>query len=123
MEQTFENIENKPKSKRGGKRNGSGRKPLLDKKILEQIKERMKAHGAEQVLVEGIEKKKMKMTRAEALLEVLYKEGLKGNIQAIKEYFDRIMGKAVQPIEGVKEGEAITIDFVGEAKKRSKHYL
>lgn len=67
MEQTFENIENKPKSKRGGKRNGSGRKPLLDKKILEQIKERMKAHGAEQVLVEGIEKKRRRSYSKKAI--------------------------------------------------------
>lgn len=53
--------------------------------------------------------KSIKMTRAQALLDMLFTEGIRRkNVTATKEYFDRTRGKARQPIE--HSGEIKTED-------------
>ena len=109
------------RKKNGGARKGSGRKPLLEKQVLEEIKARMKSHGATEIDVKRKDGTTERLTRAEALLDILFVEGFNNkNITAIKEYFDRIIGKAVQPLEGVKDGEPLVVDFLGEGLKRTK---
>lgn len=121
---TLEKLENKPKGSYGGKRAGSGRKPLADKAIIELLRSKIKQHGNVEVEVVLKDGERKKLTRIEALLEVLFQEGfIKRNIQSIKEYLDRVMGKSVQPISGAGDEEPpVTFDFVGEARKRLKKY-
>lgn len=96
----------------GGARDGAGRKPNEDRERLNTLKDMAELHALEEVGVkittaQGI--KEVKKTRAGALLDVLFSEGLKNkNIPAIKEYFDRTRGKATQPVE--HSGEIKTED-------------
>ena len=108
---SIDKIEKKPKSKKGGKREGSGRKPMAGKKELVDLKTQLEAHASELVDIQMGEKV-IKMTRLLALMNILFTEGFKNkNIQAIKEYLDRTLGKARQPIEGVENGKPIIIQF------------
>ena len=77
----------------GGKRAGSGRKPLLNQEHLELVKELIGQHGSE------FDEKKKK-ERCLVLLDILYEEGVsKRNIIAIKEYLDRQLGKSKQSLD------------------------
>ncbi len=71
----------------GGKRNNSGRKPDIEKIELENIKEKISQHG-----ITNDEKEKKE--RILVLLDKLFEKGKEGNIKAIKEYFDRQLGKS-----------------------------
>lgn len=99
------NSETKSKKRRGGARQGAGRKPNLEKLKAKGIKEMMENHAQEVVDVVVMNKQTgktevVKKTRQQALLDALYTEGHNNkNIPAIKEYFDRTMGKATQFIE------------------------
>ena len=63
---SIETIENKPKSKRGGARPGSGRKPLLDKAEIDRVRALISQHGIE--IDPGDIKKRTRVLR---LLDVL----------------------------------------------------
>ena len=89
----------------GGRREGSGRKPLMDKEQLERTKELISSHGMEEI--EHLGKKK---ERTLHLLDVLFEEGLKGNIPAIKEYFDRQFGKPPQSLDMQVEDKRLIIN-------------
>ena len=92
------------KNGRGGKREGAGRKKISDSEVAEKIKEDLNFFILEEDTIQIIDKKTGKVREMTAnkntiLLMQLYKEGMKGNVVAIKEYFERTMGKAKQPID------------------------
>lgn len=102
------------KGKLGGYRPGSGRKPDMNKEVIKTIKERIAAHGAQEVEVTRSNGEKVKLTRIEALLDILFIMGFRDkNIQAIKEYNDRQLGKAIQPISGTGENNEIIVKILG----------
>lgn len=88
----LEKLEKEKKSRWGGKRENSGRKPLIPKEELEIVRNMIAQHGAEQ---DDLQKKE----RLLVLLDKLYKLGTEGNVMAIKEYLDRQLGKAKERIE------------------------
>jgi hypothetical protein len=95
MSESVEKIEKKPKSKKGGARPGSGRKPLLDKAEIEHVKELISQHG-----IQIDSKDKQKRLRILRLLDILYEQGTKKkDVRAIKEYFDRQLGKSKEHVE------------------------
>lgn len=104
-----------PRGKNGGARPGSGRKALVEKPIIQELKVLIDNHGKDLVEVttaSGVIKK----ARVLILLDKLFVEGYKGNIQAIKEYLDRTLGKAPQPLTGdTKNPLAIRIISVDPA--------
>jgi hypothetical protein len=90
-----ENIEKRPKSKKGGYRPGSGRKPLVSKEEIERVKKLIEQHS-----VEIDPKDKKKRARILRLLDTLYEEGVKRrNIAAIREYLDRQLGKSKEHVD------------------------
>lgn len=81
----------------GGARQGSGRKKREDLEVVKKIKEIIEMHGIEEVYVQKGGKVE-KLTRVAVLLESLYREGANGNVQAIKEYFDRQIGRSKESL-------------------------
>lgn len=95
----LEKLENSEKSSWGGKRDNSGRKPLMNKEEMERVRELIAQHGVE---FDGVARKE----RCLALLDILYEEGFsKRNIMAIKEYLDRQLGKPSQGIDLTTKGK------------------
>lgn len=90
------------RAKNGGARENSGPAPKEEKLIESGLKDLIDAHA--QTDYEWQQNKKsgiVRKARALLLLDKLFELGLKrGNIQAIKEYFDRTLGKAPQPLTG-----------------------
>lgn len=85
----------KPKAKHGGRRKGSGRKPLMDKAEIARVKELIAQHG-----LQIDETDLQKRTRILRLLDALYEKGVnKHDVQAIREYLDRQLGKSKEHIE------------------------
>jgi len=106
------NIQKNKTVGRGGAREGAGRKPSEERERLLTLQEQAEEHALAEVpiavTVNG-ETRSIKMTRAQALLDMLFTEGIKRkSIPATKEYFDRTRGKARQPIE--HSGEIKTED-------------
>jgi len=52
-----------------------------------------------------------------AIVKALYKQAVKGNIQAIKEYGDRIDGKALQSMDHTTNGKDLTVTIVDYGHK------
>jgi len=89
------------RAKNGGPRPNSGPKVTAEKKVVIELKELIENHGKEEVEIKTTKGEIIKKSRILLLLDKLFLEGLnKGNIPAAKEYLDRAMGKAVQPIKG-----------------------
>lgn len=88
----------------GGARIGAGRKPLLNREDLDKVYELVSQHAAE-VDETDLEKRE----RVLVLLEVLYGEGKKGNIPAVKEYLDRQMGKSKESLDLTSKGKQIAL--------------
>lgn len=102
----MENLEKSKESGWGGKRENSGRKPLLNKEELAKIKEIVSQHGSEEVEEIGIKGEVIKLTRIEHLMGILYREGCdKKSISAIKEYLDRQMGRSKEHIDLTTKGK------------------
>lgn len=99
MAGAVDKVEKRGVKKNGGKRAGSGRKPSIPKPVLLTVKELIATHGTE-VVETRIGKELVKKSRYLILLDVLFEEGSKKNIPAIKEYLDRTLGKVPQPIKG-----------------------
>ena len=90
-ESTVEKLE----KKHGGQRNNSGRKPLMDKAEIERVKLLISQHGLE---IDPTDLQKR--TRLLRLLDVLYEKGVDlRDVQAIKEYLDRQLGKSKEHVE------------------------
>ena len=90
----IENLEKEEKSNWGGRREGSGRKPLMNREDMELVNSLIAQHGAE-----PDETDQQKRERLLILMDKLYEEGKKGNVPAIKEYVDRMMGKSKERID------------------------
>ncbi len=115
----LENLKKNKKSSHGGKRNNSGRKPSEEKEKVRQMKELIEGHGLEEEEVNG-----KKLARVAILLTVLFREGAKGNISAIKEYLDRQVGKSTESIElGNKEGRVFKVRITTVGDKKNGHKL
>ncbi len=122
IEQEFKglnSLKKEGKSKRGGLRSGAGRRPDLNKQTLAEVKARIAGHAAVEIEVTK-SGKMVRILRIEALLDILFREGMKGNIQAIKEYLDRQIGKAIQPISGAGENMEFVCRIIGDP---AKYYL
>lgn len=102
MAGAVDKVEKRGVKKNGGKRAGSGRKPAVDKHVLLTVKEMIAKHATEEIEVQPsrTSKELVKKSRYLILLDVLFEEGTKKNIPAIKEYYDRTLGKVPQPIKG-----------------------
>lgn len=79
---------------RGGKREGSGRKKGLATIEREKVKDYIAQRIADS---------------AEPLVDVLLEKGLKGDVPAIKELFDRGFGKASQAVDVTSKGEQMGV--------------
>lgn len=112
-----EKLEKSNKPKHGGARPNSGRKPLLNKEDLAKVKTLIAQHGSE----------KDELTKRERILElldILYKEGLKGNIPAIKEYLDRQLGKAKDRLDVTSNGDSlqpVLVKFINGENKDNRN--
>lgn len=108
---SLEKLENVEKSTHGGYREGSGRKPLLNKEDLAIVKDLLNQHGSE---IDPLKKKE----RLLVLMDKLYELGSnEGNIAAIKEYFDRMMGKSKESLDIKSDGERIIPQIIILPKK------
>ena len=107
----------------GGTRPGAGRPKLTDAERLKRadLKDELKkllyarvyGHGWQEVKRNGVTK-----TRIEHLLDVLYEMGkTKKNIHAIKEYYDRMLGKSKERLDITTKGDKITGIEITEVKK------
>lgn len=91
-------METIPKKKNGGRRPGSGRK---------KASHTLEAALAREILVKELVKEVVPIAQA------LMKKAKKGDTLAIKEYFDRLFGKAVQPLTGQDdEGNIVPITAI-----------
>jgi hypothetical protein len=90
---SFDTLEKKTKSSNwGGARPGSGRKPLMGREEVEAVKKLLAQHGME------IDEKTGK-ERLLVMMEKLYEMGITGNVQAVKEYCDRMLGKSKESVD------------------------
>ena len=91
--------------RRGGAREGAGRGKGEATKMVEEIRARAVYHAVEEEELAELNKstnkvKIVKKLRYVAVLDMLWKEAVQNkNVTASKEYLDRTMGKATQPIE------------------------
>lgn len=108
---SLEKLENEKKSNHGGARENSGRKPLLNKEDLAHVKDLLSQHGSE---IDPLKQKE----RLLVLMDKLYDAGVKdGNIPAIKEYLDRMMGKSKESLDIKSDGERIIPQIIILPKK------
>ena len=103
----------------GGARLNAGRKPKKDKAVVRKMKEKIEKHGLGVEVVNG-----KKQSRVEILLTVLFREGAKGNVPAIKEYLDRQVGKSKESIElGNPEGRVFQVNITTVGNKHNGNQL
>lgn len=60
----------------------------------------------------------MYLEQVRPINQALINKALSGDIAAIKELHDRVHGKSVQPIEGVKDGSPITVKIIDYGGKK-----
>ena len=89
-----------PKAGYGGARKGAGRKPGLinsDRAIQAVIREACLKYGLEEIPITVLDKnrKRQVITKVRwiAMMDKLVELGMKGNVQALTNALDRIMGK------------------------------
>lgn len=100
----------------GGRRSGAGRKPLAQDEKRLNIKKSWESYADELVEVQQLDKgtrevRKVKMQRLRIAQDRLFKGVMDGDIAAIKEFNDRVGGKARQPVTGDDEEPPIAIDI------------
>lgn len=118
LENLKKNRKSSCKKKHGGSRKNSGRKLKSDNKKVIEMKEIIEGHGLEEETING-----KKLARVAILLTVLFREGAKGNITAIKEYLDRQLGKSKESVELKNEDGRefkISISTVGSKNDGNK---
>jgi len=113
LNSTKKSVSDKRK-KNGGARPGAGRKPSEERLALLGYKQVIDKHGHEMVQVTEVSGGKTKIvekSRLLAMLDILFIEGhQKRNITAVKEYLDRVLGKAPQALEHSGEIDSHIID-------------
>ena len=106
-------------SRHGGARLNAGRKPNRDKEAVRKMKSKIEQHGLKTEVING-----KKQSRVEILLTVLFREGAKGNVSAIKEYFDRQVGRSKESIElGNPEGRVFQVNISTVNHKNNDNQL
>jgi len=126
----LEKKRGKDKGKHGGKRNNSGRKPLEEDEKRVTLKRSYENYAGEEddVTVKRLEngtvvQRREKMARIRVLQEALYKKAREGDVSAIKEFNDRVLGKSRQPIVGDDEEPPVQIDLgIGDVLDRATDY-
>lgn len=115
----------KPRGKNGGKRPGSGRKPLLAKDLIAKLEAKIKRQGAEIVSYHTMDNKIIRTTRIQAVMMMLWEKATRQHdVPAAKEYLDRNLGKPKQPIVGGGEDEEpIAFDLTGRALATLKDWV
>lgn len=110
----LEKLENSKKSRWGGSRANSGRKPIIPKEELEIVRGLINQHGSE--IDENSDKERLLV-----LLDKLYDLGVKGNVLAIREYLDRQLGKSKERVEVSGDDEkAVNINIKRTIIRRNK---
>ncbi len=105
--ESFENLNKNMKSNRGGARPGAGRKPNKERARIKRMINKISKHGLGREVLNG-----KKTARIEILLTALFREGVKGNVSAIREYFDRQLGKSKERVElSNEEGKVFNINI------------
>lgn len=111
-----EDIKPEP-GKRGGARPGSGRKPTEASELRRNHLQFIREHANELVPVKVEDKKTgkskiIKMKRIAVVMEMLFGQVQAKEGWAVREYLDRVLGKAMQPIGGDEdEPIVLRIDF------------
>lgn len=103
MSKKIEKLKKDGRGKNGGARPGSGRKMKEETPIIQELKTLIDNHGKDEIELKAPGGKVIKKARVLILLDKLFVDGLKGSIPAAKEYLDRVLGRAVQPISGEKD--------------------
>lgn len=113
-DETLKLPEDSKKKSRGGARPGAGQPPKEETLIKRGIKQYIDDHINEEVDVKITDPKTgksriIKKPRVAVVLQHLYALGMgqtdKGNGAALKEWLDRAVGKAPQPIKGDSEDD------------------
>lgn len=94
----------------GGARSGSGRKPLAQDEKRKTIKRQWEDFASEEIEVNELHKgtreiRKLKMARLRVAQEKLFKKVQEGDVSAIREFNDRVGGKAPQTLRGGDEDD------------------
>lgn len=100
----------------GGARDGAGRKPLVADEKRKTIKKAWEDFAQEEVEVTQLhagtkEQRKIKVKRLRVVQEKLYNAAASGDVSAIREFNDRVGGKARQPVVGDQEEDPVQIDL------------
>ena len=111
----------------GGKREGSGRKELAPNEKPRSFKALCESFGWGEVDISRIDRgtkeiRIAKMTRAEAMLEKIYEEGMKGNMTAAGMFTDRVGGKVPNILAGDPDGAPILTQQVDINNALEKTY-
>jgi len=88
------------KNGHGGARKGAGRKPDPERQAVIRLKKEISD------FISGTDPVK-KQKRMLVVTQALYKEASHGNIQAIKEWNDRAIGKAKESVDVTSDGEKL----------------
>lgn len=97
-----------PKGGNGGAREGAGRDPLSAMERRKTLKQTWQEFGLEEVEIKypkqlekgNVVERRLKMKRLRVVQEAIFKKAATGDVPAIKEFNDRVLGKAPQPIVG-----------------------
>lgn len=85
--------------KNGGARKGAGRPKHADKITVKAMKKLLEEHGLTEIDVKvGNTGAVKRQARTLFVFDKLFELAMKGDIKAAKEYLDRLLGKAQQPI-------------------------
>lgn len=123
MTKKTEKLKKPPRGKNGGARPGAGRPAKEENVVVQELKTLIDLHGKEEVELQGKGGQVLKKARVLVLLDKLFKDGYGGNIQAIKEYLDRVLGKAVQPLSGPDKDKPLSIDIAVDSTIAAKYAL
>lgn len=111
------------RAKNGGARANSGPAPKAENVVVQELKVLIDNHGKEDVELKAAGGRVVKKARVLVLLDKLFTDGYGGNIQAIKEYLDRVLGKAVQPISGPDKDKPLSINIAVDSTIANKYAL
>lgn len=115
-------LGHKPLSSNGGAREGAGRKPLQFDEQRRTLKRSWENFAAEEDEIEietadvdpitkERKKRKVKMQRLAIAQKALFENVKKGDTSAIREFNDRVIGKAKQPIVGDDDDAPLRVDL------------
>lgn len=107
------------KGGKGGARPNAGKAPLPAIERRRTLKQSWQDFGLEDIEVKypkqlekgTVVERRIKMKRIRVIQETTFNEARKGNITAIKEFNDRVLGKSPQPIVGDEEEDPIRFNL------------